>query len=44
MFGKLARGTALLFLATMIAVWALSVGKKETAPPSAGPQVEYLYV
>lgn len=44
MFGKLARGTALLFLATLIAVWALSAGKKDTAPPSAGSQIEYLYV
>lgn len=44
MFGKLARGTALLFLATMIAVWALSVGKKDAAPSSAGSQIEYLYV
>jgi hypothetical protein len=44
MFGKLARGTALLFLGTMIAVWALSVGKKETTARPAGPQIEYLYV
>jgi hypothetical protein len=46
MLGKLARGTALLFLVTMIAVWALSVGKNETAQPQppANSQAEYLFV
>jgi hypothetical protein len=44
MLGKLARGTMLLFLATMIAFYALSVGKKETAPAQSQQSVRYLFV
>ena len=44
MLGKLARGTALFFLAAMIAAWALSVGKNEAAAPQGEQPVEYLFV
>ena len=44
MVGKLARGTMLLFLATMIAIYALSVGKKETTPVQSEQPVQYLFV
>ena len=44
MLGMFARGTLLLFVATMIAVYALSVGKKEPAPAQSEQPVQYLFV
>lgn len=43
MLATLARGSVLLFLATMLVVWALSLGKSEPRQPSNEQVVDYLY-
>jgi hypothetical protein len=43
MLGKLARAITVLFFVTMIAVYALSVAKTETAAPQDDQQVYYVF-
>ena len=43
MLATLARGSVLLFLATMLIAWALSLGKSESKPPATEPVVEDLW-
>ena len=44
MLGKLARAITVLFFFTMIAVYAVSVSKSESAPAQNDQQVYYLFV
>jgi hypothetical protein len=43
MLATLVRGSVLLFLAVMIAVWALSVANSGSAQPAGEPALYYLY-
>jgi hypothetical protein len=43
MLATLARGSVLLFLATMLVAWALSLGKAENTQPQSDQVVERLY-
>jgi hypothetical protein len=39
MIGKVARGTYVLVVGTMIVAWVVSLGKEVPAEPQASPQV-----
>ena len=43
MLATLARGSVLLFLATMLIAWALSLGKSENKQPAEEQAIEYLW-
>ncbi len=43
MLGKVARGTYVLVLATMIVAWVISFNKEVPADPQPGPEISRIY-
>ena len=43
MIGKVARGTYVLVVGTMIVAWVVSLGKEVPAEPQASPQTWTIY-